>query len=69
MAAYSDVPWTLKNDRYCSKQYLERAWHAFWLNTNETQLWKFIGKNRNPILLASALFFSFLGLEVCETDL
>ena len=32
-----------------------REWFAFWLNINEMQPWKFIGKNRNAIFLGSAL--------------
>ena len=40
-----------------------RAWCVFWLSINEMQPWNFIGKNHNPI------FFSFLSLVVCETDL
>ena len=35
------------------------AWFAFWLNINETQPSKYIAKNRNPIVLDSALFFEF----------
>ena len=52
------------------KLHKSRVWFAFLLNINETQPWKFIGKNRNPFFRNSALFFfSFLGLAVCELDL
>ena len=36
-----------------------RARYTFWLIMNETQPWKFIGKNHNPIFLDCALLFWF----------
>ena len=46
-----------------------RARYVFWLDINEIQPSKFIGKNRNLFFLDSALFFSFLYFALYEVDL
>ena len=43
-----------------------RARYTFWLIVNEIQPPNFIGKNRNPIFLDSALFFSVSFVSLCQ---